>query len=300
MEITFLGTSCMVPTKERNVAGVYLSYKNEGVLFDCGEGSQRQMNICGIKRNSVTKICVSHWHGDHVSGIIGLIQTIGNSVDETPKLEIFGPVGTTMRMKHLMNSCIFENKVDIRITELSPKEVETFYETEEYLIECAPMKHSVPCLAYSFIVKEKQNIDPSLLKKHNIQPGPHLADIKAGKSIVVDGKTITAEDLTYTVNQKKVTYITDTRPNKFCALIAEEADALIIDATYAADLADRAEKYDHLSCNESAHIASQAGVKKLVLTHFSQRYKNTQQIEEDARMIFDNVVCAKDFMRIPI
>jgi len=290
----------MVPTKERNVAGVFLSYKNEGILFDCGEGSQRQMNICGIKRNSVTKICVSHWHGDHVSGIIGLIQTIGNSVEETPKLEIFGPVGTEMRMKHLMQSCIFENKVDIRITELNPRGVEEFYETEEYFIECAPMKHSVPCLAYSFVVKEKQNVDPALLKKHGVLPGPHLNAIKEGKSIKYKGKTITPEQLTYTVASKKVTYITDTRPNKYCAEIAESADALIIDATFAADLADRAEKYDHLAANESAHIASMAGVKKLVLTHFSQRYSNTQQIEEDARVIFDNVICANDYMRITI
>src|SRR3989338_4648256 len=156
MEITFLGTSCMVPTKDRNVAGVFLKYKEEGILFDCGEGTQRQMNICGINRNDVTRICVSHWHGDHVSGIIGLIQTVGNSADEKV-LHIYGPMGTKMRMEHLMLSRIFENKVDIRITELSPKGVERFFENEEIAIECAPMKHSVACNAYSFIVKDKFN-----------------------------------------------------------------------------------------------------------------------------------------------
>lgn len=298
MQITMLGTSCMVPTKDRNVAGVHLSYKAEGILFDCGEGTQRQMNICGIKRSGVTKICVSHWHGDHVSGIIGLIQTMGNSVDTTPILDVYGPIGTKLRMKHIMQSCIFENKVDIRIHEMNPKGVERFFETEDYALECAPMKHSVPCIAYSFIVKDKLNVDPTLLEKHGIKPGKHLADIKAGKTITYEGKTFTPEMLTHLVEGKKVTYVTDTRPNRFCAEVAEGADILIIDATYVSTLGDKAEQYSHLTARESASIASQAGVKKLVLTHFSQRYKNTQDIEEDARVVFDNVVCAKDFMKI--
>ena len=299
MEITFLGTSCMVPTKDRNVAGVFLKYKEEGILFDCGEGTQRQMNICGINRNDVTRICVSHWHGDHVSGIIGLIQTVGNSADEKV-LHIYGPMGTKMRMEHLMLSCIFENKVDIRITELSPKGVERFFENEEIAIECAPMKHSVACNAYSFIVKDKFNIDPAQLKKHNIKPGPHLQKIKDGETIVYEGKKFTPAMLTVPVAGKKVTYITDTRPNKFCAQIADGADVLVIDATYANDLADKADQYGHLTAKESAQIASAAGVKKLALTHFSQRYKSTHEIESDARTVFDNVICAKDFMRVNV
>ena len=101
MEIVFLGTSAMVPTKERNVTGIFLKYKGEGILLDCGEGTQRQMNIAGINRNSVTKILVSHWHGDHVSGIVGLLQTMANK-ESNPKVEIFGPKGTKEHIKHMM------------------------------------------------------------------------------------------------------------------------------------------------------------------------------------------------------
>jgi len=106
--------------------------------------------------------------------------------------------------------------------------------------------------------------------------------------------------LTVPVAGKKVTYITDTRPNKFCAQIADGADVLVIDATYANDLADKADQYGHLTAQESAQIASAAGVKKLALTHFSQRYKSTHEIESDARTVFDNVICAKDFMRVNV
>ena len=90
MEITILGTSCMVPTKDRNVQGIYVEYKGEGILFDCGEGTQRQMNIAGINMNKIRKIFLTHWHGDHVSGLVGLLQTISNS-ETQQKIVIFGP-----------------------------------------------------------------------------------------------------------------------------------------------------------------------------------------------------------------
>ena len=121
MEITFLGTSCMVPTKERNVSGIFLRFKSEGILFDCGEGTQRQMNIAGLKRTTVNKILISHWHGDHVSGIIGLIQTLGNDLanlgQEAPVIKVFGPKETKTRIDHMMQTCIFDSKVDLVVEE---------------------------------------------------------------------------------------------------------------------------------------------------------------------------------------
>ena len=107
INITILGTSSMVPTKDRNVQSIYLDYNGEGILFDCGEGTQRQMNIAGINRTKVKKILITHWHGDHVSGLIGLIQTLGNS-KYASKLEIYGPKGTKRFMNNLLNSCVFE------------------------------------------------------------------------------------------------------------------------------------------------------------------------------------------------
>ena len=125
MEITFLGTSCMVPTKDRNVTGIFLDYKGKGILIDCGEGTQRQMNIAGINRNSVSYILLSHWHGDHVSGLIGLIQTIGNQNaqnEDVPVLHIFGPRETEERIEHMLKTCIFDsNKMRLEIHELHPK-----------------------------------------------------------------------------------------------------------------------------------------------------------------------------------
>src|SRR3989338_9727828 len=107
MELTILGSSSMVPTKERNVSGYFLCFEKEGILFDCGEGTQRQMNIVGIKRTAVTKILLTHWHGDHVSGVIGLLQTIGNE-NPAAKISIYGPPETKKRVSHMLETCIFE------------------------------------------------------------------------------------------------------------------------------------------------------------------------------------------------
>ena len=164
MQITFLGTSCMVPTKERNVSGIFLSYKTEGILFDCGEGTQRQMNICGIKRTRVTKIFISHWHGDHVSGIIGLIQTMGNN-ENPPILKIYGPEGTKERMHYLLKSCIFDQRMDLQINEIDiKKDIKKIYEDDNFYIEAGKLSHKIHCIGYSFFEEDKIRINKAFLR----------------------------------------------------------------------------------------------------------------------------------------
>jgi ribonuclease Z len=301
VEITFLGTSCMVPTKERNVSGIFLSYKNEGILFDCGEGTQRQMNIAGIKRTGVTKILITHWHGDHVSGIIGLLQTIGNEA-EPQKLRIFGPRETKKRMDHMLHTCIFSNKLELEIVELTPKpgEVERFFETEEYALECASLSHGVPCVGYSFVEKERLNIDVAKQKGLGVRDGPHLRKIKEGKEIQYKGKTVKAEDITYKVQQKKITYLGDTEPCAEATDLAQGADILITESTFSSQHIEKAEERFHLNSRDAALLACQADAGKLVLTHFSQRYKTVDELQQEARTHFPNTVCAFDFMKLKL
>jgi len=299
MQLTFLGTSCMVPTKERNVAGLFLSYKDEGILFDCGEGTQRQMNITGINRNKVTKILVSHWHGDHVSGLVGLIQTLGNS--ESPvKIDLFGPKGTKEYVSHLQRMCVFDTKIDLRVHELDPKGLERFFETKDYALECAYLDHTTPTLGYSFIEKDRRRINVAYLRSQDIPDGPHLQKLTDGKNITFKGKKIDVDKATYEVQGKKVTVISDTVLCNNCVVLAEEADVVVCESAYASNLSDKARKYKHMTAREAGMVANQANAKKLVLTHFSQRYKNTMECEDDARNVFDNVVCAEDFMKIKL
>ncbi len=299
MEIVFLGTSAMVPTKERNVTGICLRYKNESILFDCGEGTQRQMNIAGINRNSVTKILVSHWHGDHVSGIVGLLQTMANK-EKNPKIDLYGPKGTAEHVKHMMGMVIFDVQVQLNVHELIPKndDLLTAVETEDYIIECAALDHKIPCIGYRFTEKDRLNINTAKLRKLGVKDGPHLRRLKDGKTINYKGKEVKPEDVTYVVHGKSIAYIADTAATPNAVKLAQDADLMISESNYAANLQEKADEYKHMTATDAAMTASQADVKKLILTHFSQRYKTVDEIEEDARTIFPNSTCAYDFMKV--
>jgi len=294
MELTFLGTSSMVPTKDRNHSSVLLEYKAEGILIDCGEGTQRQLRMIGIKPNKITKILISHWHGDHVLGLIGLIQSLG-ACEYSGNLKIYGPEGTIENFEHLKKAFVFEDKIEFEVNEVKKR---VFVDTEDFFIEALPLEHGMPCLGYNFVEKDRLRIKLPAAHALGIPEGPLLGKLQSGKPIVFKGKKINPEDVTYVVKGKKVSFISDTCLTQNCVELARDADLLVCEATYADDLEEKAEAYLHLTARQAGMIANQAGVKKLVLTHFSQRYKNTQIIEENARTVFDNVVCAKDFMKI--
>ena len=300
MELTFLGTSAMVPTKERNVSGVFLSFQTEGILFDCGEGTQRQMNICGINRNKVTKIFITHWHADHSAGIIGLLQTISNAEEKPKRVDIFGPKGTQERIKHINLAFVHDSGLNLFVHDIDPKGVEQCYEDELFVIEAVKLDHTTTCLGYSFVEKDRRRINMAYLKKLGVPEGPHLQKLQQGESITYKGKAVDVEKATSIVKGRKISYIMDT---KFChnaILLARNADLLITEASYTNELEDKAREYKHMTAGDAARIANEANVKKLILTHFSQRYKTTLEIEEDARTAFDNVICAKDFMRVVV
>ena len=299
MELTVLGTSSMIPTKERNVSGYFLAFEKEGMLLDCGEGTQRQMNHAGIRRTRVTRVLITHWHGDHVSGLIGLLQTIGNE-EPTTKLEVHGPQETKKRMQHLLQSCVFENKVQLEIYEHDPKKITTIIDTKTFRVQCAPMAHSVACIGYAIEIKSTLHINTEKVKKLGLKDGPWMREICEGKSVHVGKMVVKPEQVTFVENGKKFVYIPDTTLNKFIPMLAKDADVMLIESTYAADLPEKAEEYMHLTANDAAMMAQQANVKRLVLTHFSQRYKEVSQIQSDASTIFPETVCAYDFMKIKV
>lgn len=286
----------MVPTKDRNHSSLLLRYKNEGILVDCGEGTQRQLKHAGIPITKVTKILISHWHGDHVLGLPGVIQTLGSSEKEA-KVEIYGPKSTKERYNHMQKAFDIDADINVKVHDVTKRK---FLETEDYYLESLPLEHSVDSIGFSFVEKDKINIDTDYLKKNKIPNGDHLLPLKEGKDAKYKTNKIPFSDATKVTKGKKVTIIMDTKLTKNAIELAEESDLLITESTYANKLKNKAEQYSHMTARDAATIANESGSKKLILTHFSQRYKNTQEIEEDAREIFDNVICAKDFMRFEL
>ncbi len=296
MEMIFLGTACMQPTKERNHSAAFITFKNEGILVDCGEGTQRQMRIAGIKPTKVTKILISHWHGDHVLGLPGLIQTIGAN-EYSGTLQIYGPRGTKKFIELVQKTFVGHEGVKFIVKEI---ESGVFFDGPDFKLECLPLVHSIPCLGFNFIEKDRRRIKVATVKTLGIPQGPLLGKLQRGNSVIFKGKKIMPGDVTYIVKGKKISFICDTLVCNNCYTLAKNADVLVSESVYTSKHEDKAREYKHLTAKQAALIANKAGAKKLILTHFSQRYKNTQEIEEDAKDYFSNVVCAYDLMKIKI
>jgi len=286
----------MVPTKDRNHVGVLLRYKNQGILFDCGEGIQRQIKTAGLKLTAVTKILISHWHGDHVLGLPGLISSLGAS-EYSGILEIYGPKGTKQRLNKLFDAFAFDKRVEMKIEEIKPGK---FFENKEFELHAYKLDHKIETLGYSFVEKDSRKIIMSKAKKLGIKEGPLVGKLQRGETVMVNGKKIKPDDVSMIDEGKKITVISDTVLCKGCLDAAKDADLLVSEACYTSALQNKAEEYKHLTAKEAAQIASSSGVKKLILTHFSARYKDTHEIEEDAKDVFNDITCAKDFMKIKI
>jgi len=296
MQLTFLGTSSMVPTKERNQTAVFLSYNSEGILFDCGEGTQRQFKIAGIPLSKVTKILLSHWHGDHVLGLPGLMQTL-SSTDYAGTLEIYGPTGTKKRMESMFEAFVFDKKLSFKVKEVKQG---MFFDNKEFQLEAYQLEHGIETLGFRLIEKDKRKVEMGKAAKLGIPEGPLIGKLQEGISIEHNGKKINPDDITRIEKGKIVAYVTDTVLCDGCYKTAENADLLMCEATYSSKLADKGEEYGHMTAKQAGQLANKANAKQLVLMHFSARYKNTQEVEEDARNVFDNIICAKDFMRIEL
>jgi ribonuclease Z len=294
MQIQFLGTSCAKPTKERNHSAIFLSYGSDGLLFDCGEGTQRQLTIAGIKPTKINKIFISHWHGDHVLGLPGLIQTLGIS-EYDKKLKIYGPVGTKEYFSHIFKASYFEERIEVEVTEVSSGK---FYDGENYSIEAEELEHGINTIGFRFIEKDRRRINLSVVKKLGIPDGPLLGELQDGKTIEWKGKKVTPKEATTIVSGKIICYLPDSVPSANSLKLAKDADILISESTYASNMEDKAEAYKHMTSKQCAMIANQANAKELILAHFSTRYKDTNELVEDAKDTFNKVVAAKDFMKI--
>lgn len=298
MRVVFLGTASMVPTKHRNVSSVFCEHLGDCYLFDCGEGTQRQMNIAGLNRHRVDTVLVSHWHGDHVSGLIGLLQT-KDKVPEPEDVTIIGPAETERRVSHLLQSCYFNLSYDVEVVEV-PQEGGTIYHGGETVVEAAYLDHGVPCVGYAVREQAKRRVDMEALREEGVAEGPHIGDLQNGEEITVDGETYSPETYTYVPEQDVVAYTVDSRPCPAMKDVAESADLLIAESTFTDEFRERADNYHHMTARQAGRIAREAGVDTLCLTHFSQRFQSTEELVAEAGEEHGRVRAAHDFLELDV
>lgn len=295
IEITFLGTSCMQPTKNRNHSGFLLQYETENILFDCGEGIQRQMRLAGLKPAKITRILISHWHGDHVFGLPGLLSSMG--ADRAEKtVKIYGPKGSKKYFEHLLKSFAAKEVIDFEVIEVKNGII---FENDDFKLEAQKLEHSVDCIGYSFLEKDRRRINVAKAEKLGLE-GPILGKLQQGEDVLFKGKKIKADEVSTIIPGRKISYVADTAPCQGANILARNADLLISEGTHLDDLKMKTEKYMHLTVKDAAIMASENNAKKLVITHISTRYKEPSEILAEAKTYFDNSIVAEDFMKIKV
>ncbi len=292
MEVTFLGTASHTPTAKRNHTGILVELPGEMILVDCGEGMQRQFKMAKKNACKLTKLCITHWHGDHTLGIPGLMQSLAMA-EYSKELHIFGPRGTKKKFA-LLEQLYGRFKINHVLHEItSPEKV--IVDEDEWMIEASSMQHGVAAYAYAISSKEKRRIDKEKLAKYKIGNSPKLKDLQAGKDIEIDGTTYTAKDMTYMQEGKKVAIVMDTAPNQEAIDIAQNADVLVIESTYHTNEEQLARERDHLTTKDAATIAKKAKVKQMAITHLSHRYAaRPKEILDEARKVFKNTMLPRD------
>jgi ribonuclease Z len=298
--ITFLGTVSGIPSLKRNHPAIALEYftdYRDVLLFDCGEGTQKQLMKSGISFMQINKIFISHWHADHFAGLIPMIQTM-NLENRRKKLTIYGPEAERF-VSNIIDLGYFGLRFPVKAVNVpfEGSEISLVDETEDYQIFSIPVFHSVPTVAFCLQEKDKWNIDEGKLKKLGIKRGPWLKKLKRSGKLEYKGKKVKIQDVGYVKEGLKVVYSGDTKPCNNIVKISKDADLLIHDGTFLeGDVGSKA----HADVKEAAKLAKKAKVKQLILTHISRRYTDLKELEEEAKKEFKNSRVAYDFMKVKL
>ncbi len=300
MKIVFLGTSSAYPTEKRNHVAVLLKYNGESLLFDCGEGTQRQIRIAKENPMKISKIFLTHWHGDHVFGLPGLLQSLATSNRILP-IEIYGPKGTKKKISDILAAFNIQLPFKAKIKEFSSEKEQKILEEETYEIYSRKVKHSIPTIAYYFKEKDKKKLNKKILAKYGLQNTPKVKPLLNGKSIDVEGKTLTPNQAVFIEKGKKISIVLDTEYFPELAEFVRNSDILISEGTFSNKLKEKArEKGGHMTVKDAAKLAKKSKSQQLYIFHFSQRYKNTKSLEKEATSVFKNTKLARDFDKISI
>lgn len=300
LRVIFLGTAGSVPTPKRSLPAILVQRKGEQLMFDCGEGVQRQMMKAKTGFHKKMKVFVSHMHGDHVLGLPGLLQTMA-LLDRERKLEVYGPSGIKRFIEAIKETVQFVLTFPVEIHEI--EEAGVVCEEEEYTVKTVWANHAIPSLAYALEEKPRPGrFYPEKAEALGVPEGPLWSKLQGGQNInLPDERVIKPEQVVGPPRPgRKIVYTGDTRPFRGFLKFAAGADLLVHDATLDDELAERAAEDGHSTPCQAAENARKAKVKQLALTHISARYDDTSVLLEQGRRIFKNTRVAEDFMKIEI
>jgi len=299
LSVLFLGTSAARPTVERNVAGLVVTREGESLLFECGEGTQRQMMRYGVTFG-LSDVFFTHFHADHFLGLIGLVRTFGLQ-GRTDPMRLFGPKGAKKFLGAALNLGVERAGFPIEVVELEPGQV---LERSGYTIRAFAVEHGGGAVGYALVEKDRLGrFHPDNARGLGVPEGPLWGKLQHGEAVTLeDGRTVTPEAVVGPPRPgRKIVYSGDTRPCAATIEVACGADLLIHEATFGEEEAERARETQHATASEAAQVAKMAGVRRLALTHLSARYsRDPQVLLDEARSVFAETVVAKDGLAIDV
>jgi ribonuclease Z len=298
LRIIFLGTSSSVPTIERSLPSIAIMRGNELLLFDAGEGTQRQMVKSGLGFNRKTKIFITHFHGDHIVGLLGILQTM-SMLNRDKSLDIYGPKGIVGFLRHNIRYLKFGLTFEINVNEVREGIV---VKEKDYVVKACLAEHSIR--TYSYLLEESDRpgvFYPEKALKLGIPKGILWSKLQNGESIKLKDKIITPDEVLGPRRPgRKIGISGDTRPNAKLTKFFSNSDVIIFDSTYGDEYSDKAKENLHSTSVEAAQLAKDAGANLLILTHFSARYEDVNNLVSQALKIHPNVMAASDQLVIDV
>ena len=325
MELIILGSSAAIPTNNRNLSSIALTYHSNIILFDCGEDLQRRFNDAKLKFNKPLIILISHFHGDHIIGLPGLLFRF-NLIDRTAPVKIFGPknlylylysqskiLGLNANYPLSIYEIDHEDNLLIEYENLSSTSPKNQYdlisniilEKKRFKIKYCQVDHSVDTYAYAFIENYRYGkFHPERAKELGIPESSLWKKLQSGEKIVLKGKTIDPYEegiVNSKIPGRKITYSGDTTPCESLIELGKESNVIIHESTFSKELSEVAAEKKHSTSVDAANDAKKMSANMLILTHISSRYQNNdQQLLEEAKEIFSNTILAEDLMRLEI
>lgn len=295
-EILFLGTSASAPSARRGLSAQVVKHDEYRFLVDCGEGTQRQILQSGLGFKNLSRILLTHGHLDHILGLGGLLSTFlrWEAID---RLEVYGGRSTLDRVHDLLYGVVLRGNqppMPLHLNEIKPG---LFFETDDFTITAFPVTHRGPdCLGYVFEGKARRPFLNEKATELGVPFGPERRELVAGKEIrLPDGRRVSPDDVLGPLQRGvKLVIVGDAGRTDNLLDACKDADALVIESTYLDEEAEMAKQFHHLTAKQSAALAKRAGVKKLILTHISRRYREKDVLKE-AQEIFPNTSVARDF-----